>query len=134
MQQPPDNTTGFNVYRNELLDSAVELIKHDRYYPDLLTKAAALMRSLVLNHPFIDGNKRTAAVSLIAFLRNNGYDFICTSHEVVEMMLKIASGGVRKIEKIHEWIAERSNLINPAGINRDAMISKLKKFFPFKKS
>ena len=42
-------------------------------YSDLFSKAAALMDSLVRNHPFIDGNKRTAITSTAIFLRINGF-------------------------------------------------------------
>lgn len=41
-------------------------------YPDLWAKAAALMHSIIANHPFADGNKRTALVSAMAFLDRNG--------------------------------------------------------------
>ncbi|MEM7333724.1 MAG: type II toxin-antitoxin system death-on-curing family toxin [Chloroflexota bacterium] len=40
-------------------------------YPDIFTKAAALMSSLAQNHPFVDGNKRTAITSSAMFLRRN---------------------------------------------------------------
>ena len=44
-------------------------------YPgDLFDKAAVLFRSLVKNHPFLDGNKRTAVLSVSMFLHRNGYD------------------------------------------------------------
>lgn len=41
-------------------------------YPDLWTKAAALLHSLVNNHPFVDGNKRIGWIVAVAFLRQNG--------------------------------------------------------------
>jgi death on curing protein len=41
-------------------------------YPDLWTKAAALLHSLVNNHPFVDGNKRVGWIVAVAFLRQNG--------------------------------------------------------------
>ncbi|HUM70888.1 MAG TPA: type II toxin-antitoxin system death-on-curing family toxin, partial [Chloroflexota bacterium] len=41
-------------------------------YPDLFHKAAALMESLAQNHPFVDGNKRTAITATAMFLRRNG--------------------------------------------------------------
>lgn len=42
-------------------------------YPDVFLKAGALLHSLALNHPFIDGNKRTAITAVAIFLRYNGY-------------------------------------------------------------
>ena len=43
-------------------------------YPDLWTKAAALMHSIIANHPFLDGNKRTGLVAAVVFLARNGVD------------------------------------------------------------
>ena len=43
-------------------------------FPDILWKAAALIRSLIENHPFYNGNKRTAVISAIIFLEENGYE------------------------------------------------------------
>src|SRR3990172_10842143 len=42
-------------------------------YKTIFDKAAALMHSLILNHPFVDGNKRTAVVAAIIFLLQNGW-------------------------------------------------------------
>ena len=44
----------------------------DDLFPDLAAKAAALMHSLVMNHPFVDGNKRTALAACLVFLEANG--------------------------------------------------------------
>jgi death-on-curing protein len=43
-------------------------------YPDIFTKAAALISSLILNHPFDDGNKRTALLTTMLFIELNGYE------------------------------------------------------------
>lgn len=55
-----------------LLESAVYR-PQTGYYSDLAEMAAALMESLLINHPFIDGNKRTAFIATDTFLRLNGY-------------------------------------------------------------
>ena len=56
----------------ELLESAVAR-PQTGYYADLIEEAAALCESLLQNHPFIDGNKRSAIVAAAVFLRWNGY-------------------------------------------------------------
>lgn len=61
-------------------------------YPDILSKAAALFESLVSNHPFVDGNKRTAVVMAISFLEANGLHFEATNDEVERFTLEAASG------------------------------------------
>jgi death on curing protein len=51
-------------------------------YPDIFHKAAALMESLIKNHPFLDGNKRTAITSAAIFLECNGYILQATQTEI----------------------------------------------------
>jgi len=50
-------------------------------YSDLWTKAASLMHSLVQNHPFIDGNKRTALVATGLFVELNGFELTASNDE-----------------------------------------------------
>jgi len=56
-------------------------------YPDLFSKTAALLESLLKNHPFVDGNKRTAITSAAMFLRVNGYQLIASNAEVEQFTL-----------------------------------------------
>ena len=75
----------------------------EELYPDVAAKAAALMHSLVLNHPFIDGNKRTAYVALEFFLALNGVKFPVGDAEAVVMMVAMASGEATDAEFI-AWV------------------------------
>jgi death-on-curing protein len=63
-------------------------------YPDIHTKAAALMHSLIRNHPFLDGNKRTAVLSVIVFYNLNGYAIDAAQGEVVALAVDVAEGQV----------------------------------------
>ncbi|MEN8264957.1 MAG: type II toxin-antitoxin system death-on-curing family toxin [Nitrospirota bacterium] len=91
-----DRTGGLHGVRDTgLLQSAVERPKATfegkDLYKDVFHKAAALMESLTNNHPFIDGNKRTAITSSALFLQSNGY-FLSTSQKKLEKFaLKIAT-------------------------------------------
>lgn len=58
-------------------------------YPDIWHKAAALTHSLILNHPFEDGNKRTGFFSMNAFLRKNHITLTFTKQEGIEFCLKV---------------------------------------------
>lgn len=83
---------GHSRYNNEmrgikdyaLFDSAVhEPMKSfdgEDLYPDIITKAACYLRCLAMNHPFYDGNKRTALLSTIIFLELNGYKITCNNN------------------------------------------------------
>ena len=60
--------------------------------------AAAYLYHLAQNHPFIDGNKRTAAMAMLVFLRVNGLLLTFTEDELVELTIGVASGNVSKAE------------------------------------
>jgi death-on-curing protein len=77
-------------------------------YPDIFHKAAALMESLVRNHPFIDGNKRTAITSAGLFLKINGYSLKVTQKELERFTLSMAVGAV-PFEEAVEWFKEYSS-------------------------
>jgi death-on-curing protein len=59
-------------------------------YPDVFHKAAALMESLISNHPFIDGNKRTSMASAALFCLRNGYPLMCGQQEIEQFALDMA--------------------------------------------
>jgi len=72
-------------------------------YPTLLLKAAALLHSLTANHPLIDGNKRTAWLATVVFLRDNGTEVIAKDAydgDVTALVLDIAAGTLREVGDI----------------------------------
>ena len=73
-------------------------------YHGVLDKAASLLESLLNNHPFIDGNKRTGYVLTILFLLTNSYDFTATQQYRYKFIVDIASGKI-KFEEIKIWLA-----------------------------
>ena len=76
-------------------------------YPDIMMKAAALMDSLVRNHPFVDGNKRTAITASALFLRLNGYLLQVENREMVLFALACAQSQLSLVE-IAEWFRKYS--------------------------
>jgi death on curing protein len=75
-------------------------------YPDLAAKAAALMPSLVMNHPFVDGNKRVGAHAAMLFLVLNGGRCEITSKELEELTLSVARGEL-DAESLGIWFRQR---------------------------
>lgn len=73
---------------------------------DIADKAAALMHSLALNHPFVDGNKRVAALAAIVFAESNGHEFLAAPNELVETTLAVA-GGTMAVEALAIWFRQR---------------------------
>jgi death-on-curing protein len=75
-------------------------------YPDVAAKAAALMHSLVMNHSFVDGNKRVGAQAAIVFILVNESDLNVSSDELVSMTLAVARGEV-DAESLAIWFRQR---------------------------
>lgn len=69
-------------------------------YPDLDAKAAALLHSLARNHALIDGNKRLALATLIAFYGVNGCRLALTNDAAYELVMNIASGQLDTADEI----------------------------------
>ena len=76
-------------------------------YPDVPGKAAAIMHSLVMNHPFLDGNKRVGAHAAIQFLLVNGWDPVFSPAELTEITLAVAKGEV-EAEALTIWFRQRT--------------------------
>ena len=99
---------GSNGIRDiSLLSSAInrpfQFFNGEELYPSALEKAAAIIESIVLNHPFIDGNKRTGYVLMRMLLLENGFDISATQDEKYDFVCDIADGTI-KIEEIKDWI------------------------------
>ena len=67
-------------------------------HPSLPEMAAAYLYHLAQNHPFVDGNKRSAAMAMLVFLRLNGLVPSFSEDELVELTLRVASGAASKAE------------------------------------
>jgi death on curing protein len=80
-------------------------------YPDIFTKTAALMDSLVRNHPFLDGNKRTAITSAALFLRINGYRLVVGNDEMVLFTMACAQSQC-SLDEIVDWFTRYSVTIH----------------------
>lgn len=73
-------------------------------YPSLTEKAAALGFSLIQNHPFADGNKRTGHAAMESFLALNGYEINASTDEQVEIILSLASGKLSR-DEFADWLS-----------------------------
>ena len=76
-------------------------------YPDSPSKAAALMHSLVLNHPFVDGNKRVGLHAAILLLYLNWWEFAAEPADMVRTTLRLAAGEL-DVEALTIWFRQRS--------------------------
>ena len=76
-------------------------------YLSVFEKVAAILHSLLKNHPFVDGNKRTALASAGLLLRINGYRLINKHKEELEFALRVENESL-KFEEITEWLERNS--------------------------
>jgi death-on-curing protein len=87
-----------------LLDAAVNrprasVLGQDAY-PDMFTKAAALLHSLVRNHPLVDGNKRLAWLATYVFCAKNGIALDPTDDEAYGLVMALAAGELDDLEVV----------------------------------
>ena len=92
-----------------LLESAMARPEHLAAYgkPDIAELAASYGYGIARNHPFIDGNKRTAFVAALLFLAFNDYSFQAADSDKVIVMLKVAAGEITEAE-FATWIRNNS--------------------------
>jgi len=77
-------------------------------YPDLETKAAAFLQSIVRNHALVDGNKRLSLAATIAFLGVNGRRLTLTNDEAYDFVIAVATGELSDVGQIAEVLRRGS--------------------------
>ncbi|MFD8806788.1 type II toxin-antitoxin system death-on-curing family toxin [Streptomyces sp. NPDC059597] len=95
-----------------LLESAVRRPPASMFgreaYTDLFEKAAALLQSLAINRPFIDGNKRTAWVSCVVFLAMNDVQLRPDIDAAERLVIGVATGDTEEVKAIAEALRDLS--------------------------
>ncbi|MGI8988368.1 MAG: type II toxin-antitoxin system death-on-curing family toxin [Bryobacteraceae bacterium] len=106
-QQLKEHGGSSGLRDRNLLESALARPRQIFNYeddPPLSRLAAAYAGGIVRNHPFVDGNKRTAFVVMAVFLARNGCRFKAPQVDVALTMLALAAGSLEE-EQLEEWIA-----------------------------
>lgn len=98
-----DRFGGMSGVRDEgLLESALSQPQASFFgellHPTIHAQAAAYLYHLAKNHPFLDGNKRTAYGAMEAFLRLNGYNLDLSNEQAYNMVMQVAQGEMSKEE------------------------------------
>ena len=78
-------------------------------YPDLWAKAAALLQSIVKNHPLVDGNKRLGWVATAVFLELNGVSAVVASNDAVHNLVVMVAAGQLEVAEIAALLSEAMN-------------------------
>lgn len=97
-----------HVHRRDLLESALARPRNVAGYEgaDVATQAASLLWGLVRNHPFMDGNKRTALIATYAFLDLNGHTLDLTEEERFDLVVSVANRQ-RTVDEVAAVLRER---------------------------
>src|SRR5262249_30171504 len=74
------------------------------YYDDIIAEAAAMLESLAMNHPFIDGNKRAAMYATEIFLEMNGYQIIETDDAIYTHMIHLFESSQFQFAALEPWL------------------------------
>ena len=80
-------------------------------YPDVFMKAGAFTQSIVKNHPFIDGNKRTAFSGTIVFLLASGVIVSAGTNQIVKFMLRVANENL-SVDEIAAWLKKHTTNVS----------------------
>lgn len=104
LEQLAEHGGGEGVRDARLLDSAMARAQNLAAYgePDAAALAAAYAFGIARNHPFVDGNKRTAAVAAETFLVLNGHSLVASDAELVVAFLALAAGELSEYE-LADW-------------------------------
>jgi death-on-curing protein len=103
-----ERTSGSPGVRDmNLLESAVAqpamTFGGEELYPTLSDKGAALAFSVIMNHPFVDGNKRVGHAAMETFLVLNGHEIKAPRDEQEQIILQVAEGKVSR-EDLTDWL------------------------------
>ena len=81
------------------------------YYQSLIDEAAALWESLSQNHPFVDGNKRTAFASTYVFLLINSLRIVAGDEDAQVFVLGLYEAGQFEFENLRAWLSENTEAV-----------------------
>lgn len=84
-----------------------QVVFGEELYATVFAKAAALMRGIIGDHPFADGNKRTAMLAGLTLLEMNGYSFVARCGELEDFAVRIATDHL-DIDAIADWLKRHS--------------------------
>lgn len=121
-----------NLFKSAVLEPQQSFDGQD-LYPDIISKASCYLRSLSMNHPFYDGNKRTALLATLIFLEMNGYRVIGSNNQMYNLVKEIVEQK-NNIEEISEKIKPYIR-VSKIGFFRKAFKEvnvKIKKLIKFK--
>jgi death-on-curing protein len=77
------------------------------YYDDLVAEACALLESLAINHPFVDGNKRVAYAAMEIFLLINGMRVDASQQQIYRFLMRLFESNKFELAELEKWFRPR---------------------------
>jgi death on curing protein len=104
---------GSHGLRDEgLLESAIarpfQTFGGEDLYPTAIEKAAAIAESIIVNHPFVDGNKRTGFLAMFALLELSRINLIASEEDAYNITIRISTGEI-KFDEIVDWLKKNTS-------------------------
>ncbi len=97
----------YGVRDEGLMESAIarpyQTFGGEDLYPTVFEKSAAIAESLIINHPFVDGNKRTGFLTMLAVLEMEGFRLTASKNDAYQTTIAISTGEL-PFEQIVEWL------------------------------
>ena len=90
------------------MQDRIRLFAEEDLYPTCFEKAAAIGESIIMNHPFIDGNKRTGYVLMELLLRIDGIRVNATDDSLYAFVISISTGEL-KFKQIVDWLKQNTS-------------------------
>ena len=94
------------------------------YYDGLIQEAAAMMESLAMNHPFVDGNKRVAFFATAAFVRLNGHFIECDSREAYDFFMGLFETHSFRFAELSAWLRRARQAAAGCGVTGQSGLDK----------
>lgn len=95
-----------------LIDSAIarpyQTFGGEDLYSTVFEKAAAIIESIIINHPFVDGNKRTGYLAMLAMLHEGNIVITASNNDIYSFVIDISTGEI-KFEQIIEWLKQNTS-------------------------
>lgn len=95
-----------------MLESAVarfyQTFGGDDLYPHAFEKAAAIIESIIINHPFVDGNKRTGFLAMFAMLKEENFVLAATPDNAYDFTISISTGTIH-FDEIVNWLKSNTS-------------------------
>ena len=100
----------WNMFESACLQPYASFAGRD-LYPNIFFKAAAFIRSMIKDHPFVDGNKRTSITGAQTMLELNGYKFIGKRKETYNLLLAVANKNL-PVDEIAAWLKKHTKNVS----------------------